>query len=245
MKTATLIALPLLLAASLAAGAQTLTVSWREKPPYSYVEDGVEKGFMLAHAKELFATAGIEANFVREPQKRILTRFQDGTQNYCSLAWYHLPEREQLAQFTLPIYTDPPQTILIAPAAVARVRKHATLAALMSDPELTLAMVDGVSYGAELDARIKGSKNQIMRRTVPIANLMQMLAADRASYLLADRNDWKYMRAHYKELAAVVQHDVPDMSPGLKRHIMCSRDVPAAIIEKLNQAIRATPKPVM
>jgi hypothetical protein len=35
------------------------------------------------------------------------------------------------------------------------------------------------------------------------------------------------------------------MSPGLKRHIMCSRDVPAAIIEKLNQAIRSTPKPIM
>jgi uncharacterized protein (TIGR02285 family) len=200
---------------------------------------------MLVHTKELFATAGIEANFVREPQKRILTRFQDGTQNYCSLAWYRLPEREQLAQFTLPIYTDPPQTILIAPASVARVRKHATLAALMSDPELTLAMVDGVSYGAELDARIKRSKNQIMRRTVPIANLMQMLAADRASYLLADRNDWNYMRAHYKELATVVQHDLPDMAPGLKRHIMCSRDVPTAIIEKLNQAIRSTPKPVL
>lgn len=245
MKPSLFQALPLLIAASLASAASPLTVSWREKPPYYYTEDGVEKGFMLAYGKAVFAAAGIEARFVREPQKRIWTKFQDGTPNYCSLAWYRLPERELISQATLPVYTDPPHTILVAPGAAERVRAHATLASLMADPALTLAVVDGVSYGPELDARIKSSANQIMRRTVSTTNMIHMLGVGRASYLLTDRNDWTFMRARYKELAAVQQHEVPDLPPGLKRHILCSRDVPAATMEKLNQAIRNTAKPSM
>jgi uncharacterized protein (TIGR02285 family) len=241
-------ATPLLLAAVLAAApafAQPVTVAWREKAPYYYLEDGMEKGFMLAYAKQLFATAGVDAQFVREPHKRIFSRFTDGTRNYCSIAWYRLPEREQIAQYSLPVYTDPPQTILVAPASLARVRTHATLASMMADPVLTLAVMDGVSYGPELDARIKQSANQIMRRTVPTSNMVQMLAAGRASYLLTDRNDWNYMRTRHKQLAGLVQYEVPDMPPGLKRHILCSRDVPAATMEKLNQAIRTSAKPSM
>ncbi|CAN7423796.1 transporter substrate-binding domain-containing protein [Pseudoduganella sp. LjRoot289] len=249
MKPSLFQALPLLIAASLASmatvAAAPLTVSWREKPPYYYTEDGEEKGFMLAYGKAVFAAAGIDARFVREPQKRIWAKFRDGSPNYCSLAWYRLPERELVSQATLPVYADPPHTILVAPGSAARVRAHATLALMMADPELTLAVVDGVSYGPELDARIKTSANQIMRRTVTTTNMIQMLGAGRASYLLADRNDWTFMRARYKELAAVQQYDVPDLPPGLKRHILCSRDVPAATMEKLNQAIRNSPKPSM
>lgn len=229
--------------ASEPATAAPITVAWREKPPYYYTEDGVEKGFMLAYGKEVFAAAGIDARFVREPQKRIWANFEMHKPNYCSLSWYRLPEREAIAQFTVPIYSDPPHTILVASTAAAKVQAHPSLASLMADPELTLGVVDGVSYGAELDERIAKSSNQTMRRTVTTTNMMQMLAANRFSYMLADRNDWGYMHSHFKELANVTQYDVPDLPPGLKRHIVCSRDTPAAIIERLNQAIRTLPKP--
>jgi polar amino acid transport system substrate-binding protein len=242
MKSGLFLATPLLLAAALAS-AEPVTVSWRDKPPYYYLEDGIAKGFMLDYAKEVFATAGIEAQFVHEPQKRIWARFADGTRNYCSLSWYRMPEREALAQYSLPVYTDPPHTILVASAALERVRAHATLASLMTDPGLTLAVIDGVSYGPELDARIRQSTNQIMRRTVPTTNMMQMLAAGRASYMLADRNDWNHLRTRSKQVGNLTQYDVPDLPPGLKRHIVCSRDVPGAVMDRLNQAIRITAKP--
>ncbi|MBY0239376.1 MAG: transporter substrate-binding domain-containing protein [Burkholderiaceae bacterium] len=220
-----------------------ITVSWREKPPYYYTEDGVDKGFMLAYGKEVFAAAGIDARFVREPQKRIWTNFDQRKPNYCSLAWYRLPEREAIAQFSIPVYTDPPHTVLASPAAAAKVQAHASLAALLADPELTLGLVDGVSYGADLDERIAKAGNQVMRRTVSTTNMIQMLAANRFHYMLADRNDWGHMRTHYKEMGAVLQHDVPDMPGGLKRYFLCSRAVPPSVIERLNQAIRTLPKP--
>ncbi|SFM19574.1 MULTISPECIES: substrate-binding periplasmic protein [Rugamonas] len=229
-----------LLGASCAVAAPTLTVAWRDKPPYYYLDHGVAKGFMLQRAKEVFALAGVPARFVQEPQKRIWINFAHGTPNYCSIAWYRLPEREAVAQFSQPLMTDPPQGVLIAPRALARVRTHATLASLLADPQLTLGVVDGVSYGPELDALIARSANQIMRRTVTTVNMMRMIAAGRADYMLVDREDWKYASAHAAELNAAVRRDYADAPPGLKRYLVCSRDVPAEVMNKLNQAIAAT-----
>jgi uncharacterized protein (TIGR02285 family) len=244
MKFALLLATPLQLAATLAFAAPPITVAWSEKPPYYYIEDGIDKGFMLAYGKTVFAAAGIDAAFVREPQKRIWSRFRTGMRNYCSLGWYHLAERTAIAQYSLPIYTDPSQMVLIAPKSVAQVQAHATLASMLADPTLTLGLLDGSSYGAELDARIKDSTNRKMLSSVNSVGMMQMVAADRVSYMLSDRTDWNYTRIRHRSLDGVVQYEVPDVPPGLKRHIVCSKDIPAATMEKLNQAIRITPKPV-
>lgn len=244
MKFALLLATPLQLAATLAFAAPPITVAWSEKPPYYYIEDGIDKGFMLAYGKTVFAAAGIDASFVREPQKRIWSRFRTGTRNYCSIGWYHLVERTAIAQYSLPIYTDPSQMVLIAPKSVAQVQAHATLASMLADPTLTLGLLDGSSYGAELDARIKDSANRKMLSSVNSVGMMQMVAADRVSYMLSDRTDWNYTRIRHRSLDNVVQYEVPDVPPGLKRHIVCSKDIPAATMEKLNQAIRITPKPV-
>ena len=75
--------------ASLPAWAQTITVAWRDKPPIHYSENGADKGPVLERAKKVFALAGIDARFIREPSKRIWANFQAGTTNYCSFGWYH------------------------------------------------------------------------------------------------------------------------------------------------------------
>lgn len=116
-------------------------------------------------------------------------------------------------------------------------RAHATLASLMADPQLTLGVADGVSYGAPLDAMIAHSANHVMRRTVDTTSMMRMIAVGRASYTFADRDDWDYFRARDTLLRAVVRIDLPDMPPPLTRHIACSRDVAPELMERLNQAI--------
>lgn len=216
-----------------------LTVAWREKPPYYYFENGVAKGFMLERAKQVFAAAGVPARFVNEPQKRIWANLNHGMQNYCSISWYKLPEREAVAHFSIPVHADQPHAVLAVHSAAARIKAHPSLKSLLADKDLTLAVIDGVSYGPELDALIAKSDNHIMRRTVETAAMYRMLAVGRADYLFIDREDWGYLRAKYPELKALVQVDFADMPPGLKRHIVCSRDVPAETMERLNRAIAA------
>ncbi|MYM24977.1 transporter substrate-binding domain-containing protein [Duganella sp. FT135W] len=218
----------------------TLTVAWRDKPPYHYTEDGMAKGFLLERARSVFDSAGLTVRFVNEPQKRIWANFQHGATNYCSISWYRLPEREAVAQYSQPLHEDLPHTVLIAPGMANRVKAHTTLASLLTDPTLTLGAVEGVSYGPALDAMIKTSKNQIMSRTVETTQMLRMLTVGRASFMFADREDWEFFSAKNKASQSVVRYDLPDMPAGMKRHIVCSRDVSQETMNKLNQAIAAT-----
>ena len=220
--------------------AEPITVSWRDKPPYHYIENGEPKGFLLERARLVFAQAGVSARFVNEPQKRIWAKFQGGATNYCSISWYRLPERGALAQYSQPFHEDLPHTILIGPGLAEQVKAHATLAALLDDPTLTLGAVEGVSYGPVIDPMIKASKNKVMSRTVETTQMMRMLTVGRASYMFVDREDWEFFRRKNPSANAMVRHDFPDMPPGLRRHIVCSRDVPQETMNKLNQAIAAT-----
>ncbi|SFF77876.1 conserved hypothetical protein [Duganella sp. CF458] len=217
-----------------------LTVAWREKPPYYYFDENkVAKGFMLDRARQVFAAAGVPAVFVNEPQKRIWANFSHGTPNYCSISWYRLPERESVAQYSVPVHADLPHAVLAVPAVAARIRSHQNLKSLLADKSLTLGVIDGVSYGPELDALIAASTNRVMRRTVETAAMFRMVAVGRADYLFVDREDWNYLRLKFPELQSLVLIDFADMPPGLKRHIVCSRDVSAETMERLNRAIQA------
>jgi hypothetical protein len=91
-----------------------------------------------------------------------------------------------------------------------------------------------------LDEMIAASQNQIMRRTVDTMLMMRMVSVDRASYMVTDRYDWEYYRRNNKDNRLPLRYDFPDMPPGLKRHIVCSRDVPAAVMSRINHGIAAT-----
>jgi polar amino acid transport system substrate-binding protein len=211
--------------------AQEITVSWRDKPPYHYVDGARDRGFLLARGKAVFAAAGVPARFVMEPSKRIWASFQSGKTNYCSLGRYRMPERDAFAQYSRAIHMDPPQVLLVSQGALPKVRMHKSLAALLADPGFELGLTDGNSLGPQLDALVAGSANTVTRRTVDASTLIRM------SYTIADRYGWDYLRARDPRLAGLTGHVMPDMPGGLARYIMCSKDIPAATMAKLDKAL--------
>lgn len=217
--------------------AEPITVSWREKPPYHYSDNGVERGFLLARGKQVFAAAGVPAIFVAEPTKRIWASFQNGKTNYCSLGRYKMPERDAFVQYSHPIHTDPPQVLLVGEGVLPKVRAHKSLASLLADPGFELGLVDGGSYGPQLDAMISASNNQVLRRTVESSAIIRMVAAGRMSYTIADRYGWDYLRERDPSVRRVTAYTMPDMPQSMTRYIVCSKDVPAATMARLDKAL--------
>lgn len=226
-----------LLCTTVQASAQTITVAWREKPPHQYKENGQDKGILLERSKRVFAESKIPTKFVEEPAKRIWQHFQKRTPNYCSFGWYKIPEREQLVQFSQSIYKDPPHILLVANAALSSVNKHKNLNALLADPSLSLAIVDGVSYGEKLDQLFAQSQNKIIRSSAAPMIMARMINANRASMMLIDRDDWLYLSSKEEQFSELSQVDIDGMPAGLDRYIVCSKDVPAAYIKRINDSL--------
>ena len=217
-----------------------VTVAWRDKPPYHFVENGEEKGFLLERARKVFELAKVNANFVREPSKRIWANFQNGARNYCSIGWYFLPERLPFVQYSAPMHTDEPHVVLVAQSQAAAVANHTTLKSLLADKALTLGVVDGVSYGIGIDALIQSSQNQVLKRVVDPNGMVRMLGAGRASFMFIDREDYNHLLHVEPTIKQTVRRDFPDMPPGLQRYIVCSKDVAPMAIARINRAISTT-----
>lgn len=226
-----------MLVCNVSVGAQTLTVAWREKPPHQYLEKGQGKGFLFERATRVFLDAKIPVVFTEEPAKRIWHNFANATHNYCSFGWYKIPERENLVQFSSVFYSDFPHTLVVGPDAIAQVKSHKDLKTLLDDDQLRLAIVDGVSYGVALDPMLKAAKNKIIRSSASPMVMARMVKANRASYMLIDRDDWDYLKSKDSSLEGNIQIDMPDMPAGIDRYIICSKDVSLERMQKINDAL--------
>ncbi len=218
---------------------EQLLMVFREKPPYSYTEHGVQKGFLLERTRQILDKARVQASFEIMPPKRIFAEIEADTRAICSFGWYKTPEREKYALYTRSIHKDRPHILLAAPASTAAIGRHATLKNLLADNSLTLALVDGTSYGPELDKMIASFPGKIDRALISPLQVARKIAANRADFMFIDQDDYEYMLATEPEFKKnrLVKISFPDMPPGLLRYILCSRKTGNNLIERLNAGI--------
>jgi len=221
--------------------AQSLTMAFRNKPPYSYIENGEQKGFLLERTRRLLKQAGIEAVFVDMPPKRIFAEIEAGNQPICSFGWYKIPERERYALFSEVLHQDKPHLLLTSEKSALAIQNHTTLKSLMSDRSLTLSAADGVSYGPELDAMIATFPGKTDKALIPPLQVAKKIAAGRADFMFIDQEDYDYLMASNHEFRGepLVRTSLKDMPAGLKRYILCSRKVDTETMSRIDAAIRA------
>ncbi len=228
------------LCAGTAAPAQApLTIEYRDKPPYSYTEACRPAGFLMERTARLLKCAGIEARYVEVPIRRTLQHLQANQAAICSPGLYKNPEREAFARFTLPIHRDKPHVVLAHASAVAQVRAIPRVAQLISDPSLQVGLLDGVSYGQQLDQYLAHAARPPVRAQLTPLQLARMVGARRVDYMLIDEEDLGWLRrdAEFAPLP-LVRVDFADMPRGELRYLACSQQVPVQTLDKLNQAIR-------
>jgi polar amino acid transport system substrate-binding protein len=229
-----------LLSASAASG--EMLVEYRDKPPYSYTEDGKPRGFLIERTIRILEAAGIAATYQETPVKRIMNDIQTRTDTViCSPSWYKLPERESFARFSLAIHQDKPHLILAGPHAAGAVTAHKTLNDLFNDSKLRLGLIEGVSYGSDLDRMInQQGKNHTRWLNVTNEQLIKMIASARdADYMMMDDDDYNFLNKEgdLDKLGIVKVATKSNTPPGLKRYIMCSKSLDDATLARINQAI--------
>jgi uncharacterized protein (TIGR02285 family) len=173
------------------------------------------------------------------PIRRTLLNLQANQAALCTPGLYKLPEREVYSRFSLPIHQDKPHVVLAHPEVAARVRATGKVASLFADASLTLGVLDGVSYGAELDLAINSAPKPPVRAQITPLQLARMVGARRVDYMLIDAEDLGWLRrdAFFAALG-LVSMEFADMPRGQRRYIACATKVEPPQMERLNQAIR-------
>lgn len=227
------------------ARADPLLMAFRDKPPYSYVDRGVQKGFLLERVRQIMAEARVETVFRDLPPKRIFADLEGNAIRMCSFGWYKIPEREKFARFSQPIHQDRPHVILAGARSADRILTLKSLRALMADTALVLGVVDGVSYGTQIDAMIDAYRGPLERSLVAPLQLVRKLAANRFDFMFIDQEDFDFMLQSNPEIRKekLARLDFNDMPAGLKRYILCSQQVSDDVMARINQAIARSIRP--
>lgn len=223
-----------------AAGAQApLVIEYRDKPPYSYTEAGKPAGFLMERTARLLQRAGIKASYAEVPVRRTLQHLQANQTALCSPGLYKNPEREAFARFTLPIHRDRPHVVLAHAQAVAQMRPLARVAQLFADASLQPGVLEGVSYGTQLDQYLAGAARPPVRAQLTPLQLARMVGLRRVDYMLIDEEDLAWLRkdADFAQLP-LVRVEFPDMPRGELRYLACSPQVTPQTLDRINHAIR-------
>lgn len=211
-----------------------LLVTYPERPPYYYTEAGVPQGTLLLMAWRIFEEAGIPVALSSRPPARVLNEVAQGSPPSCSIGWFKNAERERFGRFSLPFFHDRPLRLVVHSDRLADFRRFPSLSdVLASRPRI--GIVAGFSYGLMHEQLLGAARERVDR----VEQLMRMVAAGRIDLALVNEMEFEY----FKEREGVGRLPLqtlsfPDAPAGNARHVICSRSVPPATLERIDQAIR-------
>ncbi|MGE4296661.1 MAG: substrate-binding periplasmic protein [Desulfovibrionaceae bacterium] len=214
-----------------------VTMHYHPRVPYMYMTDAGMAGLTGAPAARAFEAADIPVDWVETPAPRQLMMIQANTGLDCGLGWFRNAERARFARFTVPLYQDRPAVALMR-ADNPRIDPALTLDGLLRDRALTLLVKSGYSYGAFLDAAIRREGPNTHEVTGDNLTMLRLIHMGRADYFFVSPEE----AANLIDSAGLPQVDfrlmfLEGVPYGEKRYIMCSRQVPRQVIDKLNAVL--------
>jgi polar amino acid transport system substrate-binding protein len=228
-----------LVAGSAAASAQTLSLHYQERPPYSQTRpDGQVTGLVADPAADALGRAGIPFIWVLTPSQRQLALIQGAdSAPQCGVGWFRSDERAARGRFSAPLYRDRPLVALmradVAPA------DGTSAQALLADRRLRLLVKEGYSYGPRLDRQITAGGQAPQRTSVDPPQMARMLVSGRADWMIVAPEEAQSLANPGLRMVPLL--DEPD---GPTRHLYCSRSVPTAWMERIDNALSTRPAPV-
>ncbi len=221
------------------AHAQSVTLHYQERPPYSSLDSaGNVVGLVATPAAEALAAAGIPYQWRQTPSQRQLALIQSGSGPHCGVGWFRNDERAGLGKFSRALYQDRPFGVLVR--ETLDLPEVVTAGGLMADRGLKLLVKEGYSYGVALDGMIERLQARTVVTSAEPASMGQMLRSGRADWMVLAPEEGELIAGQGLRLLALA--GMPD---GQSRHLYCSRDLPDAWLARIDDALaqRAAPRP--
>ena len=228
-----------LLGLCLGGQAQSLTLHYQERAPYSVTQaDGSVLGLVATPAAQALTQADLNFVWARTPSQRQLALIQEGQGLHCGVGWFRNAERAALGKFSKPLYRDRPFRALVrTDSPLKSGMRSADAVATAGD---MLLVKEGYSYGAQLDRLIATQLPPPQKTSVETSQMIRMLLAGRAGWMIVTPEEGQVLRQEAGAAAAGLRSVAfSDIGSGESRHLYCNRAVPDAWMLRIDQALAA------
>jgi len=218
-----------------------ITLLYYERPPFFFTApDGSPHGTELDPAAQAFQTAGVRYVWQRAPLGRILSIVKANREQDCVPGFYKTAERASYAQFTEPMHWDPGLQGLMRAESI--LPDEIAAKDLLARTEIHVLVRKGASYGPYVDSLLAGlPAERIHELTDELPVMAKMIVAGRGDIMFAQPEETRNLIAESglpADSFRIVKF--PDANQPSPTYILCSRKVPADIIDRLNKAIAAS-----
>lgn len=230
----------LLLAAWLSGDAsadEVLVLHYNERPPYSISQgNGEVIGLVAAPVANALRAAGIRFRWENTPLARQLKILEQGTGYQCMVGLIRTADRDRTSKLTVPVYRDK-SMVGIARAGLG-LPDSMRIVDLMDDRSKRVMLKLGLTYGATVARLLKEHAPVTELVSAESFEMVRMLNANRADWMPATEEEAGYLIAQAglgpRDLTIVHFSDVGE---GETRHLLCSRAVPDALVQRINAAL--------
>lgn len=218
---------------------EPVTLHYVQRPPYMMaVGDGLV-GLTGGPSYQAFLQAKVPVVVKETPFARQLYYLERNSGKDCMIGMFRKPEREAFARYTKPVYQDQPQIILTGATSASRFSSYQSVMDVLGDKKMVLLVKLGYSYGAALDALIEKFQPTRIKTTDENLQMIRSVRLNASSYMfMAPEEASAAIEAAGFDPAEFKQITLNNMPEGEYRHLLCSRNVPDDVIQKLNAAIR-------
>jgi uncharacterized protein (TIGR02285 family) len=215
-----------------------VTLHYILRPPYMVPTASGLSGLTGGPTEKAFRRAKVPFVLAQTPFARQLHMLETNSGRDCMIGMFYKPERERFARYTKPIYQDRPQIILTETSNAPRFSKFKSLTELLDDKSMTLLVKLGYSYSIALDKLFEQYKPKTITTADENLLMLKSIKLNHADYMFIapEEAEAAIVAAGY-QLSDFSQIKYADMPNGDFRHIMCSKNVPEEVIQKLNAAI--------
>lgn len=216
-----------------------VTLHYVQRPPYTMRSGDGLLGLTGEPSYQAFKNAKVPVVVRETPFARQLHYLEINSGMDCMIGMFKKPERERFAKYSKPVYQDQPQMILTSVDKANRFADHASVVDVFNDKRLVLLVKLGYSYGVSLDAMIDkyqptlqttADENLAMIRRIKLGMADYMFMAPEEASVAIEAAGWKpqdFRQIRFK-----------NMPGGEYRHLLCSKNVPDEVMQKLNAAIK-------
>ena len=224
-----------ILSLNLIAKNKIIKIFYFERYPYYYTAStGEVRGIIIDITTKIFNHAKIKYKYVKLPVKRILYELKKPDVYACSPGWYYNEKRAKIYKYTYPIYESQP--IVAVFNSKISIPEEVSLKYLL-EKHYNLGVISGFSYGKIIDDFLKKyPKKYLYKLTGNPEQLLLLVAKNRVNYTLYSYEHVNnYLKVHPELKLKLVK--INEIKKGIKRYIICSKDVEDKVIKKLNKSI--------
>lgn len=232
-----------LLMGSAAAVTPTISLHYNPRVPYEYEQDGHLSGVLVGPVTEAFRAAGVPFRWVSTPALRQFAVIQANSGHDCSVGRYKTSDREAYAQFSVPFYRNR-SDVALSRRDQKKMAEFTSLEKLVQDPDLRFLVKEGYSYGSVIQEWIKVRSKPPRGTTGENVSMLREVFFGQADFFLLSEEEAEALIAHVDLPKEQLQiHHFADAPAGGLRYLMCSRKVPADVLQKINQYLPAVKEP--